>query len=139
MINRIDKLIQQKENFAFETTLSSKSILRIIEKAKTSGYKIDILFFYLNSYQIAIQRVKERVKQGGHNIPREVIMRRYRRGIINLINTYKNICDYCMIANNSGTNPKIIAEIKNNSQQIISIHSEADWHKINIYAKNKKQ
>lgn len=73
LLKRIDKLISEKVDFAFETTLSSKSILGIIRKANSYDYKIIILFFYLDSFRIAIQRVNERVKQGGHNIPKIVI------------------------------------------------------------------
>lgn len=96
------------------------------------------MFFYLNSYQIAYRRVIERVKQGGHSIPKEIIRRRHLRGIINLINIYKNICDYCLIVDNSGKHPKVITGIKNNSNQITIVHSEKEWNKLNYYAKKEK-
>lgn len=137
LLKRIEMLVSEKVDFAFETTLSSKSIIGIIKKAKSSGYKINILFFYLNSYHIAYRRVTERVKHGGHNIPRNVIKRRYIRGVINLINIYKNICDFCLIVNNSGKVPKIIAEIKNNSTQKTLVHSEKEWKRLIDYAKKE--
>lgn len=138
LLKRIERLISEKVDFAFETTLSSKSIVGIIENAKSSGYKINILFFYLNSYQIAYNRVIERVKHGGHNIPKDVIKRRYFRGIINLINIYKNNSDYCIIVNNSSSDPKVISEIKNNLKQLVIVHSEKEWNQLNNYAKRKK-
>ncbi|MEO6695497.1 MAG: zeta toxin family protein [Ignavibacteria bacterium] len=88
-MKRIDKLISEIVDFAFETTLSSKSIVEIISKARLAGYTINILFFYLNNYKIACGRVAERVKHGGHNIAKEIIKRRYFRGLKNLINIIK--------------------------------------------------
>lgn len=137
LLNRINNLISDKIDFAFETTLASKSILQIITKAKSKGYITKILFFHLDSYRIAFKRVNERVKQGGHNIPEDVIKRRYFRGIKNLIVTYKNNCDLCSIVDNSGSITQVIAEIKNNSKQTIKIYLDNEWKKINDYAKKK--
>ncbi len=130
MLNRINNLIFDKSDFAFETTLASKSILGIIKKAKSNNYKIIILFFYLNSYKIAFQRVSARVKEGGHSIPRDVIERRYFRGVFNLMKTFINNCDFCSIVDNSSSVPKMIAEVKNNSKQIVTIHSSEEWKNI---------
>ncbi|MEO8209636.1 MAG: zeta toxin family protein [bacterium] len=138
LLKRIDKLISEKSDFAFETTLASRSIMNIIKKARASEYKIIILFFYLNSYRIAINRVRSRVITGGHNIPNDVIKRRYFRGVYNLMYFYKNECDYCLIVNNSGTKPELIAELKNNSTQILNIYSETEWKNLINYAKEKK-
>lgn len=63
--------------------------------------------------------------------------RRYLRGIKNLLYIYKDICDICSIVDNSGSVPKVIAEIKNNSKQLINIHLEMEWKKLNDYAKKK--
>ncbi len=70
-------------------------------------------------------------------IPNDIIKRRYFRGIYNLINIYKNDCDYCLIVNNSGAKPEVIAEIKNNSTQILDIFSEKEWNKLINCAKEK--
>lgn len=137
MLSRIGKHIEDKTDFAFETTLASISLLEIMRKAKSNGYRINVLFFYLKSFEIAYKRVKERVKEGGHSIPRDVIKRRYYRGINNLINIYLNICDYCSVVDNSGTVPEVIAKIKNNSIQSIIIHSESEWNKILAHGKKK--
>lgn len=88
MINRINELLKENENFAFETTLSSKSYQNKIFKAKEKGYTVTLLFFWLKSVQLAKERVKIRVKEGGHNIPNNVIERRYFRGIENLFKIY---------------------------------------------------
>jgi predicted ABC-type ATPase len=137
MLKRINDLISDKSVFAFETTLSSKSILGIIKKAQSNNYKVYILFFYLNFYEIAFQRVNARVKEGGHNIPKDVIQRRYFRGLINLMNVFINNCDFCSITDNSGSIPKLVAEIKNNTTQTITVHSLTDWEIIKKYGKKE--
>lgn len=83
MLKRIDFLINEKVDFAIETTLSSKNHLNTIAKAKEAGYEITLLFFYLNSVELAKERVKIRVSKGGHNIPENVTERRYTRGLEN--------------------------------------------------------
>ena len=75
MINRINELIERGENFAFETTLSTRSYKQKIEIAKQRGYTITILFFWLNNIELAKERVKVRVLEGGHNIPSDIIKR----------------------------------------------------------------
>lgn len=77
MLSKIDRLIENKQDFAFETTLSTKSYAKTITRAKSSGYQITLLFFWLDSPDLAIERVKTRVIEGGHNIPEPVIIRRY--------------------------------------------------------------
>ena len=138
LLKRIDKLITEKSDFAFETTLSSKSILGIIRKAKSYGYKIIILFFYLNSFKTAFQRVNIRVSQGGHFISQEVIKRRYQRGLINLMNIYIYNCDYALIIDNSGSVPDIIAEIEKNTYRKIDIYLVKEWNKLKKYEKENK-
>jgi predicted ABC-type ATPase len=81
MLQRIQQLIKDKEDFAFETTLSTRSYISLIKFARQMDYEITLLFFWLDSPELAKQRVAERVSQGGHNIPAEVIERRFFRGI----------------------------------------------------------
>lgn len=110
MLNKIEKLIQNQKDFAFETTLSSKSYSNTIYKSKQIGFQISLVFFWLDSVDLAIERVKTRVLEGGHNIPRQVIIRRYYAGLKNLFDIYIPICDYWMIFNNSQTPSELIAE-----------------------------
>lgn len=84
MLNRIDELLKQGIDFAIETTLTTKSYLNTIKRAKEAGYKISLLYFWLNDVELAIERVKTRVAEGGHHIPEDVIRRRYFKGIENL-------------------------------------------------------
>ena len=88
MLNRIKELMKQKVDFSFETTLSSKTYKHLIAEAQLNGYFVTLLFFWLDSVELAIERVKTRVSQGGHNIPEEIIRRRYISGLKNLSNIY---------------------------------------------------
>ena len=110
MLNKIEKLLQNKKDFAFETTLSSKSYVNKILKAKQIGFQTTLVFFWLDSVELAIERVKTRVLEGGHNIPKQVILRRYYAGLKNLFKLYIPICDYWMIFNNSKSPSEFIAE-----------------------------
>ncbi len=110
MLSKIDKLILHQKDFAFETTLSTKSYTNTIIKARQNGYQITLIFFWLDSVDLAIERVKTRVLEGGHNIPQNIIIRRYYSGLKNLFKLYVPVCDYWMIFNNSKTPSELIAE-----------------------------
>lgn len=110
MLSKIDKLISNKQDFAFETTLSTKSYTNTIKKARQTGYQVTLMFFYLDSEDLAIERVKTRVTEGGHNIPKPVIIRRYFSGLKNLFNLYMSIYDYWMLFDNSKLHSEFIAE-----------------------------
>ena len=86
MLNRIDELIRESSDFAFETTLSTRSFKGTIERAKAKGYSITLIYFWLESTELAIKRVETRVEEGGHNIPTDTIVRRYYGGLRNLFN-----------------------------------------------------
>jgi len=109
MINRINELLKENESFAFETTLSTRSYRNKIIQAKKQGYTITLLFFWLNNIELAKERVKTRVKEGGHNIPENVIERRYFKGIFNLFDIYLPIIDGALIFDNSFGKHELIA------------------------------
>lgn len=119
MLQRIQQLMEEKENFAFETTLSTRSYVSLIKKARTNGYKITLLYFWLTSPEFAKQRVADRVRQGGHNIPDEVVERRYFRGISNLLNLYEPIVDNLTVIDNMDTEPNIIAKGSGKENKLI--------------------
>ena len=110
MLNRIDELLKKGVSFSFETTLSTKSYRGLILKAKEQGYKVTLLYFWLQTIELAKERVKTRVLEGGHDIPEEVIERRYERGIKNLFDIYLDIVDAVMIFDNSYGKHQLIAE-----------------------------
>lgn len=110
MLQKIDNFINKKIDFAFETTLSTRSYTHTILKAKQNGYDVTLLFFWLDSTNLAIERVKSRVIEGGHNIQSDVIIRRYYNGLKNLFKLYIPIADLWMIFDNSSTSAVLIAE-----------------------------
>lgn len=109
MINRINELLKENESFAFETTLSTRSYRNKIIQAKKQGYTVTLLFFWLNNIELAKERVRIRVKEGGHNIPENVIERRYLKGIYNLFDIYLPIIDGALIFDNSFGKHELIA------------------------------
>jgi predicted ABC-type ATPase len=110
MLTNIEKLITDKKDFAFETTLATKSYVNTVKLARQNGYQIVLVYFWLDSVSLAIERVKTRVHDGGHNIPEPVIIRRYYSGLSNLFNLYIPICDYWMIFDNSTAPSELVAE-----------------------------
>lgn len=120
MLQRIDELLNSNEDFAFETTLATKSYKGKIQNAKNLGYKITTVFFWLRTIDLAKERVKLRVSEGGHNIPEEIIERRYQKGIINFFNIYLSISDEWMVIDNSQPNFELIAEGQNSDIHIVN-------------------
>jgi predicted ABC-type ATPase len=110
MLRRIDELLERGETFAFETTLATKSYRTTVEEAKAKGYVVTLLFFWLRNVELAIERVKTRVAEGGHNIEEEVIRRRFFRGIANLFEIYLPFVNEALLFDNSATMPVLIAE-----------------------------
>jgi predicted ABC-type ATPase len=128
MLERISELIDLEVDFAFETTLTTLSYQNTIELARQRGYKITLLFFWLNDVKLAIERVATRVLEGGHNIPEDVIIRRYYKGLQNLVNVFTDICDYWIVIDNSNTPYKFIAEGGMNLHSLI--YEGEIWDKI---------
>lgn len=110
MLKRISELMREGENFSIETTLATRSYARLIQQAQSQGYKISLIYFWLNSPELAISRVQRRVSEGGHGIPEGVIRRRYQAGMNNLFDIYMSCVDYWLIADNSQENRVIVAE-----------------------------
>ncbi len=110
MLSKINKLIKSGKDFAVETTLATKSYIRIIDSAHKHNYEIGLLFFWLQSSDLAIERVKSRVLEGGHNIHTETIVRRYYKGIYNFFNVYLTRCDFWILLNSSSLQVKLVAE-----------------------------
>lgn len=103
MVARLRDLAKHRKNFAFETTLASRSHASWIKRLRESGYKFHLVFLWLSSIELAIRRVEERVRSGGHSVPDEVIRRRYARGLTNLFNLYQPLADTWAAYDNSGS------------------------------------
>lgn len=119
MLQRIDELLPQGVDFAIETTLATRSYVQLVHRAHKLEYKVHLIFFALENEEQAIQRVAQRVSNGGHNIPETDIRRRFRRGIYNLIHLYMPICDSVLVYNNAKTPTPLIARKKSSALEII--------------------
>ena len=119
MLARMDELLQKGETFAFETTLATKSYKQKIEWAQANGYEVTLLFFWLDSPNMAKKRVAQRVAEGGHSIPSETIERRYHNGITNLFAIYIDMVDICYIFDNSEGRKELIAQKERHKDIVI--------------------
>ena len=129
MLQRIDELLQQCVDFAIETTLATRSYVQLVRRAQAVGYNVHLIFFYLENEQQAIERVAQRVSNGGHNIPETDIRRRFKRGIYNLLNLYIPICDSVLVYNNVRTPARLVARKKNQVDEIELIETEM-WNQL---------
>ena len=98
---RIKYLLSKDESFSIETTLATRSYVNLVREASRLGYMVHLIYFWLNSPQLAVDRVAERVRKGGHDIPYDVILRRYSKGIDNLFRLFMNEVDIWAIYDNS--------------------------------------
>ena len=101
MLQRIEDLLSKEESFSIETTLATKSYINLVRRAQEKGYTVRLLFFWLNSPDLALQRIAERVAKGGHNIPEPIVRRRYVTGINNLFRLFMSEVDSWEIYDNS--------------------------------------
>lgn len=127
LVHRTRELLKNNETFAVETTLATRSYVKLISRAKEQGYEVILLFMSLNSKELAVKRVATRVKEGGHNIKLEVIKRRFRNGLNNLVDIYIPIVDRWILVDNSGEEFAIIAQGEKSN---MTIKEENSWNKI---------
>ena len=119
MIFKIRDLLKRKKDFGIETTLATRTLIRTVKQAQEEGYSVTILYFWLNSPDLAVERVHARVLAGGHNIPEETIRRRYRVGVSYFFNDYMPCCDRWILADNSQVPFRVIAEGTKNGPAVI--------------------
>lgn len=130
MLERLETLVNAEADFAFKTTLPARNFARFLRECKDKGYIINLIYFWLQSPELAIARVHRWVESGGHNIPEGTIRRRYERGRTNLINLYLPLCDTWIIYDNSGSEPLLVAASDINQEAII--YELETWNQITI-------
>jgi predicted ABC-type ATPase len=108
MIEEIETHVREKRSFAFETTLSGRRYARMIPQWQEVGYRIKLVFLYLGDVKIAIERIRVRVRQGGHGIPEDVVRRRYEAGWRNFQQIYKKLVDTWVLYDSSGETPVLV-------------------------------
>lgn len=125
MIERINQLLNNGVDFAFETTLATKSYKNFISRARENGYHVTLLFFWLQTSELAKKRVDRRVKEGGHHIPAEIIERRYEKGLLNFFNIFMTSVNEWILIDNSGNPYEIIAD---GSTSGVNIQNREMWN-----------
>lgn len=125
MLGRIENLLRSNSDFAIETTLSTRSYVNTIRRAQEGGFTVNLLYFWLDNVELAIERVKIRVSEGGHNIPEDVIKRRYKKGIYNLLHLFIPLVDRWMIIDNSENPFQTVAEGLKGEPSVI--YSKTIW------------
>lgn len=110
MLRRIRELLQTRQSFAFETTLAGRAHAGTIRAARDAGCLIHLMYIWLRSAELAVERVAHRVRQGGHDVPVAVILRRYDRGMANFFNLYRPLADTWTVCDNSGKVPVVVAQ-----------------------------
>ena len=128
MLSRIQELLDDGVDFAFETTLSTRSYKNLVVNAKKRNYNVTLIYLWVGSPETAIRRIEERVRNGGHNIKPEVVTRRYFRGLKNLFEIFIPICDSWIVVDNSYGDINTVAE--GNSLFVKEIINTEIWHTI---------
>lgn len=119
MLEQIHLLAGKNRDFGFETTLAGKSYVRLLRNLESQGYRIHLYFLWIDNVDIALERIAERVRRGGHNVPEEIVRRRFDRGLPNLFYLYRPLLDFWVIFDNSTDNPAAIAYEEAGELQII--------------------
>ena len=136
MLMKIRYLLKRHEDFAVETTLATRTLLKTVKSAQAAGYTVTLLYFWLNSPELAVERVRARVEAGGHNIPEETIRRRYNTGIYYFFKLYAPISERWILADNSQIPFRVIAE--GSKDEVINIKDE-DTYKVVLSIAEERQ
>ena len=118
-MRKIRALISSRSDFGFETTLSGTTYLSLIRGMRREGYVIRVYYLWLPNVQLALKRISDRVRRGGHAIPEDVVKRRFGKSISNLIHRYLPLASYCAIFDNSSANPILVYERTGASERVI--------------------
>lgn len=118
-LSEIETCIQQREDFAFETTLAGRSYLKLITRLRAEGWQVELIYLALPSMEMSKMRVAERVADGGHNIPNADIERRFGRSLGNLLNRFSAQVDVCRCFMNSDAAPELVFEQQGEVRNIV--------------------
>ena len=117
-MERLHELVAKGRTFSFETTLAGRSYSQLIPEFKRAGYDIELFFLYLPDADLAVNRVDNRVRQGGHNIPESDIRRRYERGLRNFFHLYRALVNGWHFYDSSHLPPQLIAQAQGGQLQL---------------------
>jgi predicted ABC-type ATPase len=119
MLEQIHALADRGVDFGFETTLSGRTYIKLLHELKKKGYQIHLFFLWLSSVELALDRIKDRMKSGGHGVPESVVRRRFHRSLTNFFLLYKPLADTWSIHDNSGDEPRTVAFEESGNLEIL--------------------
>jgi len=129
MLRRLHELTTMGASFGFETTLASRSFAPWLRRAQKAGHRVTVVFFALPDPDVAVARVRERVRAGGHDVPETTIRRRFQRGLANLLADFVPLADEWIVYDNSATSgPRLVVE--GGRGRGTEIHDEAFWQQL---------
>ncbi len=132
LLKEIDNFIAHKVDFAFESTLSGKTYIGLIKEARSKGYFVHIVFLWIPSMYLAKERIKQRVKQGGHHVPDVDVKRRWTRSLKNFFELYMPLADTWDIFDNSGVDPGLVVKSNEKGLQILNKSLYQQWMKLEV-------
>jgi len=125
MIERMRGLVRDWRSFAFETTCAGRAHLGLLRQCKAEGWRLTLIYLWLPSPQVALDRVARRIRKGGHSIPEDVVVRRYWAGLANMRRLYLPLMDVAAIYDNSDEGRKLVAE--RTPEGSFTVHDTARW------------
>jgi predicted ABC-type ATPase len=125
MLERIWNLVQDRRSFAFETTCAGRSHISLLQRCKAEGWRVTLVYLWLPSVEAALERVARRVRQGGHDVPASVVVRRYWAGLANMHDLYLPLADLAFIYDNSDEGRALIAE--RTPEDSLVVHDPRRW------------
>jgi predicted ABC-type ATPase len=130
MLQRLQDLAEQRADFAFETTLSSRTFAPFIQRLRDDGYRVRLVYVWLVSADLCVQRVQARRRAGGHFVDEPIVRRRYARSLENFFALYRPLADDWQVYDNSGgVRPTLVAE--GHQGRVLTIHAQATWDEMN--------
>ena len=133
MLRRLRQLGEARADFAFESTLSSRSFAHFLRSLKAEGYAVVIYYFSLANAQLAVRRVKLRVALGGHDVPADVVKRRFGRSLQNFFQLYIPLADEWTLFDNSSATKAMLVAARHANQ--LTVTETATWHKLQKLSK----
>lgn len=130
VLQQIDEYAERGVDFGFETTLSGKLYINRLKELKDKGYALHLYFLWIPNPELAIARIKERVAEGGHNVPAEDVRRRFTRGIYNFFNLYRPLFNSWLLFDNSKTTHTMIAKGKDADIEVVDEEAFKNFQKL---------
>ena len=119
LLERMRRLASKRSDFGFETTLSGVTYVSLLRKLKVQGYRIHLFFLWIPTVEMALARITDRVRRGGHDIPEKVVRRRFHKGLQHLFALYRPVLDSWMLFDNSSMVPRLIAREELGELQVL--------------------